>query len=63
MSRKELLIALWKSKQRHGELCKSKDSNTEIEETKNISMNQETSFQKKIKKVKNFVLEKVLASI
>ena len=36
MSRKELLIALLKSKQSHAELCKSKDDNAEIEETKKI---------------------------
>ena len=34
MSRKELLIALFKSKQSHAELRKSKDDNAEIEETK-----------------------------
>ena len=33
MSRKELLIALLKSKQSHAELYKSKSNNVEIEET------------------------------
>ena len=36
MSRENLLIALLKSKQSHAELYRSKDSNTEIEETKKI---------------------------
>ena len=36
MLRENLLIALLKSKQSHAELCRSKDSNTEIEETKKI---------------------------
>ena len=36
MSRENLLIALLQSKQSHAELRKSKDSNTEIEETKKI---------------------------
>ena len=36
MLRKNLLIALLKSKQNHTELCRSKDSNIEIEETKKI---------------------------
>ena len=39
MLRENLLIALLKSKQSHAELRKSKDSNTEIEETKKILMN------------------------
>ena len=39
MSREEFLIALLKSKQSHAELCRSKDNNTEIEETKKILMN------------------------
>ena len=34
MARENLLIALLKSKQSHAELRRSKDSNTEIEETK-----------------------------
>ena len=34
MLRENLLIALLKSKQSHAELCRSEDSNTEIEETK-----------------------------
>ena len=34
MLRENLLIALLKSKQSHAELYRSKDSNTEIEETK-----------------------------
>ena len=36
MSREELLIALLKSKQRHAELHRSKDNNSDIEETKKI---------------------------
>ena len=36
MSTENLLIALLKSKQSHAELYRSKDSNTEIEETKKI---------------------------
>ena len=39
MSREELLIALLKSKQSIAELCRSKDNNAEIEETKKILMN------------------------
>ena len=39
MSREELLIALLKSKQSIAELCRSKDNNVEIEETKKILMN------------------------
>ena len=39
MARENLLIALLKSKQSHAELRRSKDSNTEIEETKKNLMN------------------------
>ena len=34
MSIKELLIALLKSKQSHAELCRNKDNNADMEETK-----------------------------
>ena len=48
-----LLIALLKSKQSIAELCKSKDNNAEIEETKKIFNELRNNFSKKeIKKIK-----------
>ena len=47
-SKEDLLIALLKSNQNHTELRRGMDNNnTEIEETKKISMNLEITFQKK----------------
>ena len=65
MSREELLIVLWKSKQSHAELRRSKDHNAEIEETKKLFNELRNKFSKeKIKKLEeNFVLEKGLMSI
>ena len=66
MSREELLISLSKSKQSVAELRKSKDNNVEIEETKksfNELRNRFSKEKKKKESEKNFILEKVLASI
>ena len=53
MSRENLLIALLKSKQSHAELRRSKDSNTEIEETKKIFNELRKNLSKeKINKIK-----------
>ena len=62
---KELLIALLISKQSHAELIRSKDNNSEIEETKKVFNELRNRFSKeKRKKIeKKFVLEKGLISL
>ena len=53
MSMEELLIALLKSKQSIAELCRSKDNNVEIEETKKIFNELRNRFSKeKIKRIR-----------
>ena len=65
MLRENLLIALLKSKQSHAQLRRSKDSNIEIEETKNIFNELRNNLSKEeIKKLgENFVLENGLTNI
>ena len=62
MSREELLIALLKSKQNHEELFRSKDNNSEIEETKKIFNELINRFSKeKIKRIRRkFCFRKVI---
>ena len=53
MSREELIIALLKSKESHEELLRSKDNNTEIEETEKFFNELRNRFSKeKIKKIR-----------
>ena len=53
MSREELLIALLKSKQSIAELCRSKDNNAKIKETKRIFNELRNRFSKEeIKKIR-----------
>ena len=53
MSREEFLIALLKSKQNHEELLRTKDNNSEIEQTKKIFNGLINRFSKeKIKRIR-----------
>ena len=57
MSREKLLIALLKSDQSHAELCKIKDNNAEIEETKKLFNELRNRFSKeKMKEVRKKIL-------
>ena len=62
MSREELFIVLLKSKQTHEELLRSKDNNSEIEETKKIFKELINRFSKeKIKRIRRkFRFRKVI---
>ena len=59
MSKEELLIALLKSEQSHIEPCRSKSSNTEIEETRKISNEIRNKLKKsKIKEIRKDLYKK-----